>query len=162
MGADAAEVHALLCECDAYTATPEAPAPVRNFETTLRRVREGSVHVLRHGAGLVAMFTLTWDAPFAMDTSVFPPARKPAYLGRLAVKPEYQAEGSLAGVRCLRKAVELATDAGADAIRAEANPDLTRVRALLRLFDFEEYGLVKSEGENSRAYLQKNLRPAAP
>jgi predicted GNAT family N-acyltransferase len=154
------EVHALLCECDAYTATREAPTPVRNIETTRRRVRMGSVYVLRLGAEAVAMFTLTWDAPFAEDTAIFPPARKPAYIGRLAVKTEWLARGSIVGARCLRRAVELATSAGADAIRSEANPDLTRVVTLLRLFGFEEFGRTQSEDGRRRVYLQKALNPA--
>jgi len=151
------EVHALLCACDAYTATPEAPAPSRNVETTRRRVQAGSVNVLRLGSEAVAMFTLTWDAPFTVDPSVYPSAQKPAYIGRLAVKPELMKKGSFIGARCLRKAIELAVSAGADAIRSEANPDLTRVRALLDLLGFKEYGQAQSEGGRRRVYLQKTI-----
>lgn len=154
------EVHTLLCACDAYTATREALAPVRNIETTRLRVRQGSVHVVRFGAEAVAMFTLTWDAPFAEGSVIFPPARKPAYIGRLAIKPEWQVRSSIVGAQCLRKSVELAESAGADALRSEANPDLTRVRTLLHLFGFKEYGRTQSEDGRRRIYLQKTLNPA--
>jgi hypothetical protein len=154
------EVHEILCASDAYTATREAPPPVRNIETTRRRVRAGSVHVLRSGAEAVAMFTLTWDAPFAEDTTIFPPAQKPAYIGRLAIRPEWLARDSIVGARCLRRAVELAVSAGADALRSEANPDLVRVLTLLHLFGFEEYGRAQSEDGRRRVYLQKVLAPA--
>jgi|SRR5215203_3227382 len=157
---NAEEVHALLCASDAYHATHAVPAPMRNMETTRRRVQEGSVHILRLGTEAVAMFTLTWDAPFAEGTVFFPPACKPAYIGRLAVKPDCLEGDSIIGAQCLRRAVELATSAGADAIRSEANPDLTRMRTLLRLFGFEEYGLTQSEDGRRRVYLQKAVDPA--
>lgn len=151
------EVHKLLCTSDAYTANAKAPAPIRNSETTRRRVHEGSVHVLRFEDEPVAMFTLTWDAPFAADPKVFPFARKPAYIGRLAVQAEWQEKGSIVGAQCLRKAIELAKSLASDAIRSEANPDLTRVRALLELFGFKEYGQAQSEDGRRRVYLQKDL-----
>lgn len=151
------EVHTLLCACDAYTATDKAPAPVRNIETTWQRVHAGSVHVLRHDNESIAMFTLTWEPPFTGDLTIFPAALKPAYLGRLAVKPEWLINGSLVGVQCLRKAIELAKNERADAIRSEANPDLTRVRTLLHLFGFQEYGQ-NAEGGRRRVYLQKTVK----
>jgi len=156
---DVEEIHSLLCACDAYTATLEAPPPVRNIETTRRRVQSGSVHLLRFGASAVAMFTLTWEAPFTRQTTLFPPAKKPAYMGRLAVQPEWLAKGSIASAQCIRKAMELAGGAGADAIRLEANPDLTRIRTLLGLFGFEEYGRTQSEDGRRQVYMQKSLEP---
>lgn len=151
------EVHALLCACDAYTATDKAPVPVRQIETTRRNVLEGSVRVLRYEGEVVAMFTLTWFPPFSQETTIFPSVHKPAYISRLAIKPAWQQKGTILGAQCLRKAVELAICAGADAIRSEANPDLTRVRALLDLFGFKEYGQMQSEDGRRRVYLQKEL-----
>lgn len=161
VGTSAEEIHALLRLCDAYTATAEAPAPVRNMETTKRNVESGSVHVLRRGAEAVAMFTLTWEAPFEPEDAGFPPAQRPGYLQRLAVKPELLAEGSLVGARCIRRAIELARRAGADVIRSEANPDLARVVALLGLFGFEEFRRTQAEDGRRRVYLQKNLVPVS-
>lgn len=151
------EVHTLLCACDAYTATAKAPAPVRKIETTRRNVQAGAVHVLRYAGEVVAMFTLTWFPPFSQETTIFPFAHKPAYLSRLAVEPAWQQKGTILGAQCLRKAIELAICTGADAIRAEANPDLLRVRALLDLFGFKEYGQIQSEDGRRRVYLQKEL-----
>ncbi|WP_437854459.1 hypothetical protein [Sorangium sp. So ce363] len=158
VASNAEEVHALLCASDAHHATPENPAPARRLETTRRRVQAGSVHLLRQGAEAIAMFTLTWEPPFEADLAIFPPAGKPAYLSRLVVHPAGLARGSLAGARCLRRAVELATAGGADVLRSEANPDLTQVRALLGMFGFEEHGRAQSEDGRRRVYLQKVLR----
>jgi predicted GNAT family N-acyltransferase len=155
------EVHTLLCASDAYTANTKAPAPIRNIETTRRRVHEGSVHVLRFENEPVAMFTLTWDAPFSDDTKIFPFARKPAYIGRLAVQAEWQKKGSIVGAQCLRKAIELAKSLASDVIRSEANPDLIGVRTLLDLFGFKEYGQAQSEDGRRCVYLQKNLTEGA-
>ncbi len=158
IAADVEEIHSLLCACDAYTATSEAPPPQRNIETTRRRVGSGSVHLLRLGTRAVAMFTLTWDAPFAHEEAIaFPPARKPAYICRLAVDPEWLIKGTITSAQCIRKAMELARNAEADAIRLEANPDLARVRTLLGLFGFQEYGQGESVDGRRTVYLQKSL-----
>ncbi|HEU0297874.1 MAG TPA: hypothetical protein VFR37_00425 [Longimicrobium sp.] len=159
---DPDEVHALICACDAFTATARAPAPVRSPESTRRRVDERAVHLLRHGPRAVATFTLTPYPPFDADLSLFPPARRPAYLGRLAVMPERLATGELLGPRCLRRAVELAAAAGCDALRSEANPDLEGVRAMLHLFGFQEYGQAQAQDGRRRVYLQKTLAGGAP
>lgn len=159
---DADEVHSLLCASDAYHATQNVPPPERSIATTRRRVQEGSVHLLRFEGAAVATFTLTWDAPFEADLSVFPKARKPAYLGRLAVMPAWLQNGSLAGARCLRKACELAASSGADALRSEANPDLYRVREMLHLFGFEEYGRASSKDGRRQVHLQKTLARTSP
>ena len=152
-----AEVHALLCASDASAATSNAPAPVRRLETTQRLVEAGLVHVLRLKGEAVAMFTLTWEAPSSSPESIYPPAEKPAYIQRLAVKPGMPEMGVLLGARCLRRAVELAESAGADVLRSEANPDLERVRALLKLFGFESFGQEESPDGRRRVFLQKNL-----
>lgn len=157
VAADAGLVHELLCACDRHTAVPAAPAPVRNLETTERRVREGAVHLLRHAGEPVATFTLTWSPPFTADPSVFPPARKPAYLGRLAVQPAWLERGTLAGVQCLRRAAEVARAGGADVLRSEANPDLRAVRALLDMFGFVEHGAAQDPDGRRRVYLQQVL-----
>jgi hypothetical protein len=103
------------------------------------------------------MFTLTWDPPFDTAAANFPRAQKPAYLCRLAVNPAVLDGGSMVGARCVRRAVELASRSGADALRSEANPDLTAVRSMLDLFGFEEHGHAQSEDGRRQVYLQKLL-----
>jgi hypothetical protein len=157
---DVDEIHALVCASDAHTATPAAPAPTRSLEATAWRVRAGAVQVLRYGRDAVATFTLTWSPPLEEAAATFPQATRPAYLGRLAVRPEWLDNGSLVGVQCLRRSIELATGGGADVLRCEANPDLTRVRTLLDLFGFREYGRAESDSGRRRVHLQKDLLAA--
>jgi hypothetical protein len=154
---NAEEIHALLCACDAYTATPVAPPPTRSRETTVRRVTEGVVQVLRCNSFAVATFTLTRDPPFVEPSYHYPPARAPMYVGRLAVHPDWLRRGGLVGAQSLRRAIELATSAGADVLRSEANPDLTATRALLHQFGFKEYGGATDGTGRRRVYLQKEL-----
>ncbi|UBU11334.1 hypothetical protein [Nonomuraea gerenzanensis] len=159
-GQDAAELHELLVRSDAYQAgRTGTAAPARRIETTRALVSRGSVHVLRHGGQAVASFTLSCSPPSGLDPSAFPAAGDPVYLSRLAVLPELLAEGSFAGVRCVRRAIRLATAAGADALRAEANPDLTDTRTMLLGLGFEQQGPVHAD-ETGRRYvhLQKLLR----
>jgi GNAT superfamily N-acetyltransferase len=156
---DADAVHALLCASDAHHAqTYGLPAPARRIETTKRSVEAGAVHILQHGTEFVGMFSLTWEPSFDVAGTAFPERLKPAYLQRLAVRPDWL--GSLVGLRCVRRAVELAAERGADALRADANPDLTATSALLRLFGFRQYGDVQSsESGLRRIHLEKELKP---
>lgn len=154
---DAEEVHALLCACDAYHASLRAPAPERSKKTTRRRVAEGAVHVLRGGKAM-AMFTLTWAPTFDEPDGVFPPARKPAYMSRLAVDPAVLAQGTVLGAQCYRRALDLAAVEGADALRVEANPDLEDVFELLRILGFVQHGPTLSDDVRRRAFLQKTIR----
>jgi hypothetical protein len=158
---NAEQVHALLRACDAYTAAANVPPPERKIETTRRYVQMGSVHILRRGLQNVGMFTLTWEPTFDQDLTIFPQAEKVVYLARLAVQPEYLERGSIVGARCVRKAIELALDQGAEAIRCEANPDLVSVFTLLDLFGFRQYGPTLSHEARRRVYLQKSLTPRA-
>ncbi|TYB69115.1 hypothetical protein FXF51_07670 [Nonomuraea sp. PA05] len=159
-GQDAAELHELLVLCDAHQAARSGTAaPARRVETTEALVSRGCVHVLRHGGKAVASFTLSGSPPSGLDTAAFPAARDPVYLSRLAVLPELLAGGSFAGVRCVRKAIRLAGDAGADVLRAEANPDLTDTRTMLLGLGFEQQGPVHADESGRRyVYLQKFLR----
>ncbi|MGV9848442.1 hypothetical protein ACWDWU_06560 [Streptomyces sp. NPDC003442] len=158
---DPDEVHALLCACDAHQARNYgSPTPVRNAGTTARRVRAGEVHLLRHEGEPAGMFTLSWEPPFALDPDAFPPALRPAYLGRLAVAPARLADGAPVGASCVRRALELAADNGADALRAEANPDLTDTVKLLELLGLRRHARVLTDAEGRRTVrLHKNLTP---
>jgi hypothetical protein len=151
------QVHQLLCASDTYAAAKHhMPVPKRNPETSRRLVEDGSVHLLiRDGAGR-AMFTLGWHPPYSLPDE-FPAAGKPAYLQRLAVDPVSIQEDPLLGVQALRRAVEVAAIQGADAIRAETNPGLTGIVALLTAFGFQRYGPIRADGWMRRVYLQKQL-----
>ncbi|MGW1061783.1 GNAT family N-acetyltransferase [Micromonospora rubida] len=153
---DPAEAHALLCASDGHQAARYGMvAPNRNLDTTERRVRAGSVHLLRHGTEAAASFTLSQEPPHGLDLSVYPPATSPVYLQRLAVSPAY--EGSIVGVRCLRRAVELAHERGADVLRCEANPDLLATRRMLDALGFVQHGPALAEGGVRRVHLQRTV-----
>ncbi len=154
---DVDEVHRLVCESDAAQASALAPAPVRRVETTKRLVAERSVQILRRGDRAIATITLGWQAPFPDDLWRFADARKPAYMSRLAARPSALAREPLVGAQCVRRAIELARSAGADAIRCEANPDLAGVTAMLALLGFERCGPELQDGVRRRVHLQRSL-----
>lgn len=137
VAADAGEVHDLLCVSDRYQGERfNSPVPQRNPATTASRVDDGLVHLLRVGGAAAAMFTLTRTPAFAEPPGVFPVAANPAYLSRLAVRPDLVAAASLAGPLCLRRAMALARERGADMLRAEANPDIASTVECMTLLGF--------------------------
>lgn len=155
---DVPQVHALLSACDAYQAAQSGtPAPVRRPERTRELVVSGAVHVLRSVDAIAAMFTLVREGT---TPDGYPQAVRPARLSRLAVQPRLLETGSMAGVQCIRKAIELAAAGGADALRAEANPDLAQTRALLGRLGFEQHGPVESDGLRRWVRLQRPVGPA--
>lgn len=117
----------------------------------------GSVHLFRDGGVAAAMFTLTWNPPFSPVPASFPRVRRAAYLQRLAVRPDRVADTALLGPMCVRKALEEAVGLRAQALRAEANPDLTRVVRLLELLGFRRHGPVLDDGRRRRIHLQHDL-----
>jgi hypothetical protein len=156
VASDPAEVHALLLASDAHHARAhQLTAPRRREESTRSRVAERQTHLLRHGVEPAGMFTLSTTPPFD-DVTIFPPTRRPLYLQRLAVAPGWLRPASLVGLRCVRRAFEVARDAGASALRAEANPDLAATLTLLRSNGFEQV-CPASEGELRRIYLNRRL-----
>ena len=161
--ADADTVHRLLEASDAYQARKYGlPLPTRSVETTRRSIRERRVHLLERDGEAVGMFTLGREPTFAEPLSTFPPRRNPYYLQRLAIQPAESERGSLVGVRCLRRALDLARAAGADAVRCEANPDLRSTLELFELFDFRRHGRASESSGLRRIYLQNDLEPVAP
>lgn len=158
---DLQEVHELLCTSDAQQALMYGvPAPVRRLESTRRHVEAGATRILRQDGDAAGMFTLTWVPPFNEETARFPSRLKPAYLQRLVVSPRWRRGDSLVGPRCLRCAIEVAIDRGADALRAEANPDLKATRTFMQLLGFEQHGPTLTDGALRRIYLEKDLRLA--
>jgi hypothetical protein len=155
---DADAVHALLCASDAKAASDTGtPAPVRGLDSTRSRVGERAVHLLRADGEPAGMFTLTPFPPYDRDLAIFPAATRPLYLQRLAVDPGWAVRAPVVGLQCVRRAIEVATAAGADALRAEANPDLARVVSLLELCGFRPCGPPESSGGVRRLYLQMPL-----
>jgi hypothetical protein len=150
------EVHRLLLASD-EAAAADQPPPKRSLEATRRRVAAGSVHLLRWQDKPAAMFTLDDDAPFDLAEAGYPPAGKALFLQRLAVDPEIQTSQPLVGARALRRAIRLATDAGAAVLRSEANPDLKRAFALLSAHGFMTFGSAQDQTGRRRVYLQKTL-----
>lgn len=160
VAADPVEVHELLCASDRHQGERfGSPVPSRNPATSELRVHEGAVHLLRGADSRpAAMFTLTTAPAFAEPPGVFPAARAPAYLSRLAVRPDLAASGSLAGVLCVRRAVEVAAERGADALRAEANPDLESTVRMLTLLGFARCGdELRDEDGRRRVHLHRWL-----
>ncbi|MCL6297918.1 hypothetical protein [Streptomyces kronopolitis] len=137
VAADAGEVHELLCASDRYQGERfHSPVPRRNPATSASLVHDGLVHLLRDGASAAAMFTLTRTPAFEEPPGVFPAAADPAYLSRLAVRPDLVTAASLAGPLCLRRAIALAGERGADMLRAEANPDIESTVECMALLGF--------------------------
>ncbi|MEU6243461.1 hypothetical protein [Streptomyces sp. NPDC047024] len=155
---DPAEVHALLEACDAHQAdVTGTPRPVRRRETTAALVEGRHVRLLRENGRAIGMFTLT-AGPRAEEPPGQPHADRPAYLCRLAVAPDHLATGSLVGVRCVREAIRLAGSLGADALRAEANPDIRGTRTLLASLGFEQCGPTHADDKGRRyVHLHKPL-----
>ncbi|MEU2061992.1 hypothetical protein [Streptomyces sp. NPDC013455] len=155
---EADEVHELLCASDAFVAaTYGTPVPRRNRESTEGLVSAGAVHLLRQDGTATGMFTLTWAPTFSIGADIFPHTDKPIHMQRLAVLPDRMASGELTGLMCVRRAMEVALEYGATAIRAETNPDLTNTVRLIERFGFKTYGPVLEHGGVRRIYLQNDL-----
>lgn len=158
--ADPDQVHTLITASDRFHAARYGlGVPARRRESTEGLVCAGFVQVLRCGPEFVATFTVTDRPPFAQDVSIFPAARHPLYLQRLAVEPLWLKRTPLLGMRCLRRAVSYAAGLGADALRSEANPDLQATAKLLAAIGFVRYGPM-STGEPRRVYLQLDIAAA--
>lgn len=157
IASDAREVHELLVASDTHHATASAPAPMRDPATTARHVEAHVVHGLRYGGELVAMFTLTDIPPRGLDSSVFTPALRPAYLQRLAVRSDWLAKGELLGIRCVRRACEVARARAADALRAEVNPDIESTHAMLLACGFQQIGPAIAVDGRRKAFLERRF-----
>lgn len=159
---DAGAVHDLLCRSDAAQAIRfDSPVPVRRQETSERRVALGQVHLLRRDGRVAAMFTLSPDLPFDDEEGTFAPVAQAQHLSRLAVAPTLLDTEILVGTRCVRRAVEVAREADASVLRAEANPDLADTVELLVLLGFVQRGPVLTDDlGRRRVFVEKDLRPA--
>jgi ribosomal protein S18 acetylase RimI-like enzyme len=81
-------------------------------------MRTSKVVVARKAGRVVGTLSLQTRKPWAIDTSYFPPARKPWYLTNMAVDPADQRNGI--GRALLDYARDLVVEWGGDAIRLDA------------------------------------------
>ncbi|WP_068874054.1 MULTISPECIES: N-acetyltransferase [unclassified Phenylobacterium] len=158
---DAVEVHELLLASDVASDTGAGP-PQRSLVGTRRRVEAGSVHLLRMDGKPAAMVTLTRDPPFDLALTDYAPSAAAVYMQRLAVHPALRLEHPYLGARAVRRALDVARAAGADVIRAEANPDLARVLGMLLAHGFVPVGAPRAGPERPRVYLEKALAADVP
>ncbi|MFJ8493731.1 hypothetical protein ACIRBZ_36125 [Streptomyces sp. NPDC094038] len=152
---DAQTVQALVEESDRAAALRTGtPAPRRRTAATQHLVEQGSVRLGTLDGVPVA--TVTVGATPSFDAAAGPPpsARVPWYMQRLAVQPGVP--DRFLGLHAVRHAVEWATAAGADALRAEANPDLPDVLALLTTLGFVRYATADTVPR--RTWLQLPIR----
>jgi len=154
---DPDEVHALLLDSDRASATLRSPPPRRNEATTARRFGEGAVHLLRRDGRAVAMVTLTQEPPFDLARAGFSPAARPLYMQRLAVAGA-AAGAAWPGLAALRRAIEVADAAGADALRCEANPGLAATFSLLTRHGFVPHAAETGDDGRARVYLERRPR----
>lgn len=156
---DARTVHALVEESDRAAALRTGTAaPVRRPEATRRLVDLGVVRLGRVDGVAVVTVTVGPVPSFDPDGSALPRAELPWYMQRLAVRPG--CPDPLAGVRAVRHAVELASAAGADALRAEANPDLPDVLTLLTALGFTRHNTLDGTPRRTRLHHCLARRPS--
>lgn len=157
---DDALVHGLVELSDRRAAERSSSAPpTRNPASTHWLVSQGFVHVGWLRGRAVATITVRDTPPFDLARTGLPTAERPRYMQRLAVDPD--ASDPLLGLRAVRRAITVASEDGADALRAEANPELVDVLRLLTAAGFSRFGTDVS-GALPRTYLQRALGSAAP
>jgi N-acetylglutamate synthase-like GNAT family acetyltransferase len=81
--------------------------------------------------------------------------QRPLYLQRLAIHPE--CNDPLLGLRLLRQAVTIARASQAEVLRAETNPHLAEVGAMMAQLGFETVSERTSSGAPAR-YVQLQFR----
>ncbi|MCC3769510.1 hypothetical protein [Streptomyces sp. UNOC14_S4] len=158
---DPLPVHALVESSDRAAARRSGtPPPRRRHASTRFLVARGLVRLGTEDG--VPVVTVTVGPLPSFDSSsldpaegALPGAERPWYMQRLAVTPAHP--DPLLGVRAVRHAMSLAAGAGADALRAEANPDLSDVLEMLCSLGFARYGTIDT-GPLRRTFLHLPLR----
>ncbi len=117
-------------------------------ETTERGVlagmRDAEIWIARHGASVVGTFRLSTTRPWSIDRSFFAPSTQPLYLTDMAVRPDVQGRGF--GRRCLAKAIEVAAEWPADAIRLDAYNADAGAGPFYETCEFREVGRASYRG----------------
>ena len=152
LAADADLVHKLLLQSDQQHArATRTRAPTRSEASTASHVAAGYVRLQMSGDEILGMFTLSRIPTFDPSRSVLPDALDPMYLQRLVVvtNPVTTAD-PLVGLRCVRRAIDEAAASGADALRSEANPDLSRSYSLLLACGLNPFGQVDERSDGLR------------
>jgi hypothetical protein len=158
-GRDDRTVHELIAASDrAAAARSGTRPPVRRLDSTTYLVETGAVHLARVNGVPIATVTAGPRPSFDTAETGLPEAQHPWYMQRLAVRPD--CSDPLVGVQAVRRAIAAARAHGADAVRAEANPDLTDVLTLLALHGFVRYG-TNASGPARRTFLQLVLLAAS-
>lgn len=148
-------IHHLIETSDQRAATISGTtSPKRQLEATRWLVSNGLVHVGLSSGHAAATVTVNPTPPFDLELADLPHAGAPLYMQRLAVDPD--APDKLLGLQAIRYAIKIATAAGADALRAEANPDLTNVLRMLTSTGFDRFRTDES-GAARRTFLQRAL-----
>lgn len=152
---DPAVIHRLVQASDRAAAHRwGGTVPVRSTEKTRDLVAGGWVHVGEADGDALATITVSPEPTFDASGLDLPPAERPWYQQRLAVAPA--CTDTLAGVGAVIRAITVATSAGGDVLRAETNPDVADVAALLRALGFVVCAEDRT-GPRPRAFLQLGL-----
>ena len=152
---DASVIHRLIEASDKGAAERSGTtAPARRMESTRGLVSKGFVHLGVLDGRPAVTVTVGDVPPFDPDETGMPPAAAPRYMQRLAVEPDVP--DKLLGFHAVRHAIAVATAAGADVLRSEANPDLEDVLRMLTALGFERFR-TNEEGPARRTYMQRAL-----
>lgn len=154
---DASVIHELIEASDRRAARSSGTKPpTRRPASTEWLVTRGFTHLGRLDGRAAVTVTVSDVPPYDPEETDLPPATDPRYMQRLAVHPD--AADPLLGFHAVRHAIAVATAAGADVLRAEANPDIADVLRMLTTLGFVRFGTDDS-GPARRTYLQRDLRP---
>ena len=151
---DADVIHRLIEASDRRAAERSGTTPpARRTASTRGLVSKGFVHLGVLDGRPAVTVTVSDNPPFDPGESGLPSADEPRYMQRLAVDPDVP--DKLLGFHAVRHAIEVATAAGADVLRSEANPDLEDVLRMLTALGFARFAT--HEGPARRTYLQREL-----
>jgi len=135
---DAAELHQLVIESDQIAARESGTtAPLRRLASTERCVASGSSWVWIDVDGhYLATLTVESAPSFDLSQADFPAADCPWYMRRLAVGETGRRLGVWLSLQAVHLAGQLCASQGADWLRCEINPGLTKVADLLLAVGF--------------------------
>src|SRR3954471_17382796 len=107
-------------------------------------MQDAVIWIARRGNSVVGTFRLSTIKPWAIDSSRFTNSAMPLYLTDMAVLPAQQRNGI--GRRCLAKALKVAAEWPADAIRLDAYDDPAGAGTFYEKCDFNEVGRASHRG----------------
>ena len=107
-------------------------------------MHDAKIWIARRGSAIVGTFRLSIVKPWAIDRSYFAHSSNPLYLTDMAVRPDLQGRGI--GRRCLAKAVEVAVEWPANAIRLDAYACEAGAGTFYEKCEFNEVGRASYRG----------------